>query len=72
MSLNKKRKSQNIVEISLLAGLIVIITISVFSIYNSKKIDLVNMSKVVETGGGVAKPGGGGGGPGGGGNGGGN
>ncbi|MFA7658280.1 MAG: hypothetical protein WCY19_02485 [Candidatus Gastranaerophilaceae bacterium] len=44
-------KAQNILEISLLAGLVVVVTVAVFTIYNNQKRDLVNMSNVVETGG---------------------
>lgn len=47
------KRAQSIVEICMLAGLIGVITLAVFVVYNNKKIDLIEMSHVapVESGG---------------------
>jgi len=39
------KKAQNLIEIGLLASVIVVITISVFTIYNNQKLNLAKMSK---------------------------
>ena len=41
----KKREAQNLIEIALLASVIVVIVLSVYTIYNNQKVSLAKLSK---------------------------